>query len=57
MAEENQQRGECYKRGEHKAGIGGDQCAEAFWNIIGIYFHLSAMRSQTVKSIQALLIE
>lgn len=53
----SQQRGEWYKRSEHKAGTGGDQCTEAFWKIIGICFHLSTMRSQTVKSIQALLIE
>lgn len=42
-------------RDEHKAGTGGEISVRRLWNIIGICFHLSAMRSQTVKSTQALL--
>lgn len=53
----SQQRGEWLESGEHKTNIKGDQGTEAFWNIICVYFLLNAMRSQTVKVVQVLLIE
>lgn len=52
-----QQRGEWYKRGEHKTGTKRGQGTEALWNITDTCFLLSAIRSQTVKLIQVLLIE
>ena len=37
--------------------IKGDQGVEALWNIIGVYFFLSAIRNQRVKLIKVLFSE
>lgn len=48
----SQQSGEWSKRGEPRTVVSRDQDIEDFWNIISVYFLLTAMKNQTVKLIQ-----